>query len=95
MASSGNTWCKKLMAKGKRNAVAASRGTFKQLSLSSTLDAGWREPKAPTKPKLIEKVGAHYKPGKLRGGSGCKLNQATRDLINARRELRAAFLRGV
>jgi hypothetical protein len=82
------------MAKGKRNAVAASRGTFKQRSLASTLDAGFNEPSKPKKPLLIEKVGAHYKPGKLRGGSGCKLNPAIREEIARRRALREAFLAG-
>jgi len=94
MASSGNTWFKKLRTKSKKYGVAQSRGTYQRLSLSSTLDAGFNEPSKPAKPDRIEKVGAHYKPGKLRGGSGCKLNQATRDIINARRALREAFLAG-
>jgi hypothetical protein len=93
MASGANTWFKKLRAIDKRNGLALSKGSFQRRSLASTLDAD--KPDVPKIPKLIEKVGAHYKPGKLKGGSGCKLNQATRDLIAARREARGAFLRSV
>ena len=93
MASSGNTWFKKLRAIDKRNGVARSRGTFKQHSLASTLDVD--KDLGPKIPKLIEKVSPDYKPGKLKGGSGCKLNQATRDILSARREARAGFLRSL
>jgi hypothetical protein len=93
MASGGNTWFKKLRAIDKRNGLAHSKGSFQRRSLASTLDAD--KDLGPKVPKLIEKVGAHYKPGRLKGGSGCKLNQATRDLIAARREGRAAFLRSL
>ena len=93
MASSGNTWFKKLRAIDKRNGLALSKGSYQRRSLASTLDAD--KDHGPKVPKLIEKVGAHYKPGRLKGGSGCKLNQATRELLAARRELREGFLRSV
>ena len=93
MASGGNTWFKKLRTKSKKHGLAQSKGSFQRRSLASTLDA--EKDLGPKVPKLIEKVSPDYRPGKLKGGSGCKLNQATRELLAARREARAGFLRSL
>jgi hypothetical protein len=92
MASSGNTWQKKLMAKGKRFALGQKLGTFKPLSLATSQDVA--KPIVKIRDADVPKR-VDFKPGKLKGGSGCKLNQATRDLLKLRREAREVFLREV
>ena len=92
MASSGNTWQKKLMAKGKRHALGIKLGTFKPLSLATSQDVA----KPIVKIRDVETCKSHKISSSLkRGRSGCRLNQATRELLAARAEAREVFMREV
>lgn len=89
MASSGNTWQKKLMAKGKKFSLGKKLGTFKPRSLASTLDAT----KEIIKVKPCDRDISHNISAKLkRGRSGCRLNAATRAIIAQRRVARDTLL---
>lgn len=73
MASKSNTWCKKLMAKGKKHALGVKLGTFKKHSLGTSQDVTGAV-------KLVRKFNApmvvNYIP--KRRGSGARLSHKKR-----------------
>jgi len=77
------------MFKGKRYTLGKKLGTFKPRSLATSQDEV--KPIVKVRPSDVPMV-VSYKPGRLRGGSGCKLNQATRELLAQRRAARDVFL---
>ena len=90
MAKSSNTWCKKLMAKGKKHALGVKLGTFKPHSLTTSQDAAeaikkTREFFAPVKTSYVPK----------RRGSGSRLSPLIRAQVNARHEARREFFAAI
>lgn len=90
MASKGSTWCKKLMARGKKHSLGLKLGTYKPLSLATSQDATVELKKVRTfnAPMVVG-----YVP--KRRGSGCRLSHEKRLLVLERCEKRAAFFAGL
>lgn len=86
MASKGNTWCKKLMTKGRNHALGLKLGTFKPHSQATSQDAA-------IEAKRVREFNApmvsNFKP--KRRGNGCRLSPAKRAMVELRTTQRAAF----
>ena len=78
MASSGNTWCKKLMAKSKRYALRHTKKRFASDLEQNKNIKTVREYHAPVLASYVPK----------RRGSGCRLSHEKRALILAKAEAR-------
>lgn len=89
MASSANTWQKKLSAKGRKFVLSQKLGTCKPHSLATSQDVTpevkrVREFNAPTSVFYVA-------PRKRRGFNGCRLSHEKRLAVLARHEKRVEF----
>jgi hypothetical protein len=83
MASSGNTWFKKLKAKQRKHALRFTKQRFAVEPEHDTTVKKVREYLAP--------VDIMFVPRKPRGSSGCRLSHEKRLLILQKHEKRVAF----